>query len=211
MDSPFDDDVSEIKDLANSPSLEQVERYGAKRQRWEENVVKRILAAAGKDRLAPELIRRHFERTNERRLTFDAFHAECPEFPMLLGFEKPSFTAMEKAEKQLISFRKADKNIFVKLWCEHNDSLSEEHHDCHQGVVFEWLHHGAVHKLIHNQHLCNLTYPWTRIAISLPGMFPTLYIEDLDSYLHSVQWTLSEEYHASSKKLLRTYHARANS
>jgi hypothetical protein len=188
MESPFDDDVSEVSDLANTPSLEQVERYGAKRQRWEENVVKRILAAAGKDRLAPELIRRHFERTNERRLTFDDFNAEC-HFPMFLGFEKPTFKSLEKAEKQLLEFRKADKNILVKLWCDHHDALSYEYRDCYQGVVFEWLHHGATHKLIHNQYLCTLTYPWTRIAISLPDTLETLYIEDLDSYMMSANWT----------------------
>ena len=188
MESPFDDDVSEIKELANSPSLEQAERYASKRQRWEENVVKRILAAGGKDRLAPELIRRHFERTGERRLTYAAFKAECQDFPMFLGFDKPSFAAMGIAEKQLMNFRKADKNILVKLWCAHHDSLPYEYRDCMQGVVFEWLHHGATHKLIHDHYLGTLTYPWTRMVISLPGTIKNLYIEDLDSYLASVMW-----------------------
>lgn len=190
MESPFDDDVSEIRELANTPSLEQIERYAAKRQRWEENVVKRLLAATGKDRLAPELIRRHFERTNERRLTFDAFMAECPEFPMFLGFEKPSFKSLMNVEIQVLNMRKADKNILVKLWLNHHEALPKEYRrDYAQGVVFEWLHHGATHKLIHNHSCYTLTYPWTRIAISMPGTLPTLYVEDLDSYLYSVNWT----------------------
>lgn len=187
MESPFDDEVSEISELANSPSLEQAEHYAAKRQRWEENVVKRLLAVAGKDRLASELIRRHFERTGEHRLTFDAFKQETA-FPMHLGFEKPTFKSMDKAEKQILNFRKADKNILVRLWTSHNASLPYEYQECGQGVVFEWLHHGAMHKLIHNQYLATLEYPWTRVAISLPGILNTLYIEDLDSYLHSIQW-----------------------
>lgn len=185
MESPFDEEIGEI---AND-SLAATQRYAAKRQRWEENVVKRLLSVAGRDRLAVELMHRHHQRTGEHLVTFDDFKAELPQFPMLLGFEKPTFKALVKAEQQMLNFRKADKNILVKLFYDHKEELPETHRECFQGVVFEWLHHGSPYKLIHNQPLLMVYHPWTRIALSLPNTLENLYIEDLDSYLHTVQWS----------------------
>lgn len=187
-ESPFDDDISDIKDLDNT-SLEWRERYAVKRQLWEENVLKRILIAGGKGQLARKLAQRHYERTNKFLVTFDEFKQECPEFPILLGFEKPMFQALEKTEKQLLNMRKAGKNVLVDLFYAHRNSLPAEYKECFQGVVFEWLHHGAVSKLIHNHSLVRLPYPWTRICISLPNTSENLYIEDLDCYLHTIGWS----------------------
>lgn len=190
-ESPFDDDIEDMKVLAKAPSLQELQRQATIHDRWEENALKRILTLGGKGQIAKQLIQQHHANTNEYKLTFADFRRECPEFPIHLDFEKLKYSDLERLAANLGNMRRVDKNRVIKTYLDHRQMYAD-HRFGSFGLVFEWLHHGSPYKILHNYFASNLpTYPWTKTIIALSDT-ETLFLEDLDSFLEAIKWTKKE-------------------
>lgn len=186
------DDFDEALNAAESDW--KIKKQALTDQRWEENVLKRVLSAGGHNQLIRELKREVGEATDEPRLYFDTFIEAFPNFPLWLHCHKIPYV-FETDARQFYSTKLWRRTKIHKDWLEALDRVPDYWGQRPVGLVFEWLHASGQHKIYHN---CGVNlqrdFPHSRLELTLPveDGHTHFWLDNLDDFLKIIGWSNPE-------------------
>lgn len=192
------DDSLPIEDSGLDAALESAqarfvsETAAEKQLRWEASVVKKILQVGGAPNVFAALQREARDTTGNDQVYFSNFLEQYPKFPLWLHCAKIPYV-FATSGGELLDQTKTRKS---KIWLtyleaqECADGLNSGGRDV--GLVFEWLHSGGQHKILHphlykinddeegNEHTFRIRCPDKRVR--------KYRLESLTDYLIGIGW-----------------------
>jgi hypothetical protein len=168
------------------------EKDEARQERWEERVIKCLVQAHVGATAAASIIREMkndlFEKTNSYHLTFDAFIAVFPKFPIWIVSRPIPFAHNHVA---MVEMRTKKEHWFRRIYRESLANVPDYWDEKPIGVMFEMLNSGGQFNILHNHHT---TMPNVELEGELRISFPcrkgslALHLDTVDLYLHSIGW-----------------------
>lgn len=186
---PFDDALAESEERWIS------ERTGARQERWEERVIKRLVQAHVGAPAAASILREMREevreRTGEPRLLFDSFVAVYPRFPVWIVSKTIPYAHDHVSYGEMQAKK---EHWFRRLYAESMSSVPETWGDKPVGIVFEMLNVNAQFNILHN---ANLVLPeevvGTRYSMPKRKGIGPLHLEPLDLFMCAIAWSATDQ------------------
>ncbi len=168
-----------------------------KQARWEHRIVGKLLANYSLERQSQELLRLAYDRTKQRRLTFEAFKMLNPSFPLWLGFNKKANLHQGKYVEiwRHPSRKRARSKSWVYQMFEDGEDQAPEEYQCSEanfGVVFEVMYAEGGPEMIIYRYNGTLKPPpdvTTIVQYHLPHVPQKIEACGLEMFLSRLPWT----------------------
>lgn len=167
-----------------------------KQARWEHRIVGKLLTYYGLKAQSNEITRLCYDKTKQRRLTFEAFKMLNPTFPMWLGFNKKHGLHAGKMVEllQLPSGPKKRSKSWIYQMFEDAELVAPEQYQLAEsnfGMVFELMYAEVGSELIAYRYNGVLPSPKERTTILqwwVPHAGQKIEMSSLDMFLSRLPW-----------------------